>query len=110
MDMHGIIAADEAVTSRYIEIRLTDQRDHKPVLTSVELSASSVLTSALILSAGGAGLRFLSTNQLVAQLGGLLARGAMTAAVAVLLALPGFLSLYDRKTSVNGERDGETDA
>ena len=102
------------VTSRYIEIRLTDQRDHKPVLTSVELSASSVLTSALILSAGGAGLRFLRTNQLVAQLGGLLARGAMTAAVAVLLALPGFLSLYDRakyrKTSVNGERDGETDA
>ena len=56
MDMHGIIAADDAdsvlyrlsavtdgllgctvdyailVTSRYIEIRLTDQRDHKPVL------------------------------------------------------------------------------
>ena len=102
------------VTSRYREIRRTDPEDTQPVLSSVELSASSVLTSALILTAGGVGLRMLSTNQLVAQLGELLARGAMTAAIVVLLALPGFLSLYDKikmkKTLRDNRRDGGADA
>ena len=82
------------VTSRYRELKAAG--DHDPVRNSVSLSASSVITSALILTSGGVGLWLLSTNQLVAQLGVMLGRGTVTAAAVVLFALPGFLSVYDR--------------
>lgn len=82
------------VTSRYRE--LAAGNDPHPVGRSIELSASSVLTSGLILTSAGIGLSLISTNQLVAQLGIMLARGTMTAAAAVLFALPGMLSFYHR--------------
>ena len=86
------------ITNRYKELRKGRTDTGNAVYDSVELSASSVVTSGMILVVAGIGLRIFSTNQLVAQLGELLSRGTATAVIVILFALPGLLSLYDRVT------------
>ena len=55
-----------------------------------------MLTSALILGAAGGLLGIICTDQLTAQLGWMLARGAAVAVLVVLFVLPGFLRVLTR--------------
>jgi predicted RND superfamily exporter protein len=55
----------------------------------------SILTSATILSLAGFALQLTSSNQIVAEMGQLLGRGAIIAFLTVLVFLPAALSLFD---------------
>ncbi|MBR1482986.1 MAG: MMPL family transporter [Ruminococcus sp.] len=81
------------VTNRFLEFK--EQMDvNKALEESIAHSAVSVLTSALILITAGVLLGIICTDQLMAQLGSLLARGTLTAVIVVLFVLPGFLRIF----------------
>lgn len=58
-------------------------------------TTASILTPASILIIAGMMLGVVSSNRIISQLGTILGRGAMLSAAFVLLALPGFLILFD---------------
>lgn len=82
------------IASRYLEVRKTTTKMNA-FKQCVRLSVYSVLTSALIMSEAGALLGMLCSNQLIAQLGFLLARGTLFSAFIVLFVLPILLYLFD---------------
>ena len=84
------------VTNRFLEFR-KELDAGNALRESIALSAVSVLTSGLILMTAGVLLGIFCSNQLMAQLGNLLARGTLTAVLVVLFALPGMISLIFRK-------------
>jgi predicted RND superfamily exporter protein len=65
------------------------------VIKTAEQTVSSVLTSAAILSLSGFILSFISTNDIVSQLGTLLGRGAILSTIMVLFFLPAATTLLD---------------
>ncbi len=82
------------LTSRYVESRA--QMDKKAAREdAIRHSAISIFTSAIILSAAGLLLQLMSTSQLTAQLGGLLAKGTSLALIIVLFVLPNALVWLD---------------
>ncbi len=83
------------MTSRYKEYRALFTKKES-AFAAVEHAGVSVATSALILAVAGFLLSVFCTNQVVAQLGHLLARGTLTAAFTVLFILPAFLQLFDQ--------------
>ncbi len=82
------------LTSRYMEFRKTMGK-REAIHDAVSRSGISIITSCAILAFAGVMLRLFSSNQLVAQLGMLLARGTLLSATVVLFALPGFLQAFD---------------
>ena len=80
------------MTSRYGEYR-TDMTYREAILTSLRQSAISIFTSGSILIVAGILLWQISTNQLIAQLGFLLARGTFLAIIMVIFVLPALLRL-----------------
>ncbi len=88
-------------TNRYIENRgLMTKRKALP--QTITDTAGSILTSAGILTGAGVVLGITSSNTLIAQIGILIARGAVLSAISVLAFLPTMLSLLEgviRKTT-----------
>ncbi|MBR1598854.1 MAG: MMPL family transporter [Lachnospiraceae bacterium] len=84
------------VTNRFLEFR-KNMDVNSAIKESIAHSAVSVLTSALILITAGVLLGIICTDQLMAQLGNLLARGTLTAVIVVLFALPGLLRVTSGK-------------
>lgn len=83
------------MTDRYRENR--EQLDKKIAVRQTLSDVSvSILTSGIVLSTVGLLLRYISTNQLLAQLGLLIGRGTIMSLVIVLFILPGLLYLFDR--------------
>lgn len=82
------------LTSRYIEFRGTLDKGAAR-REAIAKSALSIMTSATILAAAGILLGLFCTNQLIGQLGTLLARGTLLAAVIVLFVLPNLLCWCD---------------
>ncbi len=80
--------------------RYLEERRHLPkgiaIIQTVKQTTLSILTSASILTLGGAMLGLISTNGVLKELGTLVGRGAVLSAVLVLLVLPGVLYLLDR--------------
>jgi predicted RND superfamily exporter protein len=77
---------------------LVNRRELLPkeaVIKTAEQTVSSVLTSAAILSLSGFILSFISTNDIVSQLGTLLGRGAILSTIMVLFFLPAATTLLD---------------
>ncbi len=83
------------MTDRYREERQTLDRKQAAVRTVAD-TAVSILTSGSVLAVVGLLMGYMSSNQLLAQLGLLLGRGALMSLGAVLLVLPGLLSMTDR--------------
>lgn len=83
------------MAGRYLEERKSLPKG-AAVIQTVKQSTLSILTSASILTLGGAMLGILSTNGVLKELGTLVGRGAVLSAVMVLLALPGVLYLFDQ--------------
>lgn len=83
------------MTDRYKENRQTlEKRD--AVVQTVSNAAVSILTSGSVLTVVGLLLGLISTNQLLAQLGIFIGRGAIFSLTIVLLVLPGLLMLFDK--------------
>lgn len=69
------------------------------VVATLNTNFESVLTSGVILTAAGLCLGFVSSLQVVAELGILLARGTVLSMAMVVLALPALLILFDPLTA-----------
>ncbi len=83
------------MTDRYKENRQSLSKK-KAVRQTISDVTVSILTSGSVLTAVGLLLGYISTNQLLAQLGIFVGRGAIFSLVIVLLILPGLLFLFDK--------------
>ncbi|MGN1267075.1 MAG: MMPL family transporter, partial [Dorea sp.] len=83
------------MTDRYKENRHTLEKKEAVVQTISDVTVS-ILTSGSVLTVVGLLLGFISTNQLLAQLGIFIGRGAIFSLTIVLLVLPGLLLLFDK--------------
>lgn len=89
-------------TNRYFEFRATFGK-RQSLIHTFETAVISILASGSILFVAGVALSVISTNSLLAELGTLVARGALLSLASVLLALPGMLTAMDpiiQKTSL----------
>lgn len=83
-------------TSRCLELLEAGNSFRESITGSLSLSSISIFTSSSILAVAGILLKLLCTNQLIAQLGLLLARGVLLAVIIVLFVLPGMLAAENR--------------
>lgn len=83
------------MTDRYKENRQSLSKKEAVRQTISDVTVS-ILTSGSVLTAVGLLLGYISTNQLLAQLGIFVGRGAIFSLVIVLLILPGLLFLFDK--------------
>lgn len=83
------------MTDRYKENRqlLAKKEAVKQTISDVTVS---ILTSGSVLTVAGLMLGYISTNQLLAQLGIFIGRGAIFSLIIVLFILPGLLLLFDK--------------
>lgn len=83
------------MASNYLEERVRYPK--KKALTEASKNSTfSILTSASILTLGGAMLGLISTNGVLKELGTLVGRGAVLSAVFVIFVLPGLLCILDK--------------
>ena len=83
------------MTDRYKENRQSLSKKEAVRQTISDVTVS-ILTSGSVLTAVGLLLGYISTNQLLAQLGIFVGRGAILSLAIVLLILPGLLFLFDK--------------
>ena len=83
------------MTDRYRENRRRLEKKAAVVETRSNVTVS-ILPSGSVLTVVGLLIGFISTNQLLSQLGIFIGRGAIFSMVIVLLVLPGLLYLFDR--------------
>lgn len=83
------------MTDRYKENRQTLDKRAAAKQTISDVTVS-ILTSGSVMTVVGFLLGYVSTNQLLAQLGIFLGRGAILSLIIVLFVLPGLLLLFDR--------------
>lgn len=83
------------MSDRYKENRqLLDKK--AAIVETISNVTVSILTSGSVMAAVGMLMGYISSNQLLAQLGIFIGRGAMLSLVIVLFVLPGILYLFDR--------------
>ena len=90
------------MTDRYKENRAQLGKKEAVIQTISDVTVS-ILTSGSVLTVVGLLLGYISTNQLLAQLGIFIGRGAIFSLIIVLFVLPGFLFLFDRTFIKAGE-------
>lgn len=83
------------MTERYKEHRQTLQKKDA-VIKTVSSVTASILTSGSVLTVVGFLLGYISSNQLLAQLGIFIGRGAVCSLCIVFFVLPGLLYIFDR--------------
>ena len=83
------------MTDRYKENRMLYERK-QAVIQTVSDTTVSIMTSGSVLAIVGLLLNAISTNQLLAQLGLFIGRGAIFSLIIVLFVLPGLLYLFDK--------------
>ena len=82
------------MTERYLEFR-KDFNKKESVVKTVSVSMVSRLTSGTVLTAVGLLLGYMTTHQLLAQLGRLLGKGTICSLVIVIFVIPGLLYIFD---------------
>ncbi|MGN0480018.1 MAG: RND family transporter [Lachnospiraceae bacterium] len=83
------------MTDRYKENRAIMDKNNAVVHTVSDVMVS-ILTSGSVLATVGLLLGYISTNQLLAQLGIFIGRGAILSLAIVLFVLPGLLLIFDK--------------
>ena len=81
-------------TERYLDFR-KDFNKKESVVKTVSVSMVSILTSGTVLTAVGLLLGYMTTHQLLAQLGRLLGKGTICSLVIVIFVIPGLLYIFD---------------
>lgn len=96
------------MTDRYRENRQSLERK-AAVIETISNVTVSIMTSGSVLTVVGLLLGIISTNQLLAQLGIFIGRGAIFSILIVMLVVPGLLYLFDRLVikKVKAEQKGE---
>lgn len=92
------------LTERYKEHRRTLQKKDA-VIQTVSSVTVSILTSGSVLTVVGFLLGYISSNQLLAQLGIFVGRGAVCSLLIVFFVLPGLLYLFDRVIIRKNKKD-----
>lgn len=92
------------LTERYKEYRRTLQKKDA-VIQTVSSVTVSILTSGSVLTVVGSLLGYISSNQLLAQLGIFVGRGAVCSLLIVFFVLPGLLYLFDRVIIRKNKKD-----
>lgn len=92
------------LTERYKEHRRTLQKKDA-VIQTVSSVTVSILTSGSVLTVVGSLLGYISSNQLLAQLGIFVGRGAVCSLLIVFFVLPGLLYLFDRVIIRKNKKD-----
>lgn len=82
------------MTERYLEFR-KDFNKKESVVKTVSVSMVSILTSGIVLTAVGLLLGYMTSHQLLAQLGRLLGKGTICSLVIVIFVVPGLLYIFD---------------
>jgi predicted RND superfamily exporter protein len=80
---------------KYLDRRITLDKK-KAIIDTIEETAPSILSSALIITIAGLGLGLISTNSVISQLGILVGRGASISAIMVLLFVPTAFMVCDK--------------
>ena len=83
------------MTGRYKENREVMDKKHA-VVETISNCTSSILVSGSVLTVVGLLMGWVSSNQLLAQLGIFIGRGALLSLLIVLLVLPGILYIFDK--------------
>ena len=96
------------LTNRYMEVRREHQKK-KAIIETLSTTSVSILTSASILTISGFILGYISTNQVLSQLGVLIGRGAILSTVLVLFVLPASLYLFDFAVERKIKRERKAD-
>lgn len=94
------------MTDRYKENRQSLAKKEAVRQTISDVTVS-ILTSGSVLTVVGLLLGYISTNQLLAQLGIFVGRGAIFSLAVVLLILPGLLFLFDKLVTGTKEKHGQ---
>ena len=81
-------------TERYLDFR-KDFNKKESVVKTVSVSMVSILTSGTVLTAVGLLLGYMTSHQLLAQLGRLLGKGTICSLVIVIFVIPGLLYIFD---------------
>ncbi|MEG1945771.1 MAG: MMPL family transporter [Lachnospiraceae bacterium] len=87
------------MTENYMRKR-KDMEKRKAIETAIGDNFISIFTSAVILSTAGLGLYFTASNQIVVNLGLLLARGTVLSFLMVICVLPVLLLIFDKAVGV----------
>ncbi len=82
------------MTERYLEFR-KDFNKKESIVKTVSVSMVSILTSGTVLTAVGLLLGYMTSHQLLAQLGRLLGKGTICSLVIVIFVIPGLLYIFD---------------
>ncbi|MCD2503170.1 MMPL family transporter [Clostridium sp. NSJ-145] len=82
------------MTERYLDFR-KEFNKKESVVKTVSVSMVSILTSGTVLTAVGLLLGYMTTHQLLAQLGRLLGKGTICSLVIVIYVIPGLLYIFD---------------
>ena len=94
------------MTDRYKENRLTMNRKNA-VIETVSGVTVSILVSGSTLTVVGLLMGFISSNQLLAQLGIFIGRGAVFSLIIVLFVLPGLLHIFDKFIAIDNKTQKE---
>ena len=82
------------MNERYLEFR-KDFNKKESIVKTVSVSMVSILTSGTVLTAVGLLLGYMTSHQLLAQLGRLLGKGTICSLVIVIFVIPGLLYIFD---------------
>ena len=82
------------MTERYLEFR-KDFNKKESIVKTVSVSMVSILTSGTVLTAVGLLLGYMTSHQLLAQLGRLIGKGTICSLVIVIFVIPGLLYIFD---------------
>ena len=94
------------MTDRYKENRVTMNRKNA-VIETVSGVTVSILVSGSTLTVVGLLMGFISSNQLLAQLGIFIGRGAVFSLIIVLFVLPGLLYIFDKFIAIDNKTQKE---
>jgi len=95
------------LTDHYLHNRKT-QPKKEAIITTLSESANSIFVSGFILASAGFSLGFISSDQIISELGILLGRGTLLSMTLVILFLPATLVLFDKlifKTRINKNKE-----
>jgi hypothetical protein len=86
---YGILFVSKYMANR----QLLDKRN--AIYETITSTTASIITPASILTIAGLMLGFISSNEIISQLGVILGRGAVLSSIMVLTVLPGLLFIFD---------------
>lgn len=84
------------ITSRYVELRQSIADKKECIVTTLNQSFATIITSGSILTIASFAIGKMTSNSVIASLGSTLGKGTLTSIVLVMLILPQLLYVFDK--------------